>query len=124
MEKTLWTYACGIQENRRDAYSCPCNKGYTGGRNVVTSFIRNHYYCESARNPGASLRPVLYASDPLWDGKNCDSLESTCCTNRKMPWFYRLLQDTSKDDIELRVCSDSGYNNEGVPLDIIEIYVQ
>ena len=41
-----------------------------------------------------------------------------------MPWFYRLLDDTSKDDNELRVCSDQGYSDEGIPLDIIEIYVQ
>ena len=122
--KHLWTYACGLQEDRRDAVGCPCNKGYRGGRNVVSSFIRNHYYCESALNPRTSWKAVLYASDPLWDRKNCDSLESTCCTNRKMPWFYRLLEDTIKDDIELRVCSDQGYNDEGIPLDIIEIYVQ
>ena len=120
--KHLWTYAGGLQENRRDVNGCPCNKGYTGGRNVATSFIRNHYYCESGLS--TSWKAVLYASDPLWDGKNCDSLESTCCTNRKMPWFYRLLEDTIKDDIELRVCTDQGYSNEGVPLDIIEIYVQ
>ena len=122
--KHIWTYACGLQEDRRDAVGCPCNKGYRGGRNVVSSFIRNHYYCESALNPRTSWKRVLYANDILWDRKNCDSLESTCCTNRKMPWFYRLLEDTIKDDIELRVCSDQGYSDEGTPLDIIEIYVQ
>ena len=55
-------YAGGLQENRRDKYLCPCNKGYTGGRNPGLSFVCNHYYCES---PSTSWKPVLYASDPL-----------------------------------------------------------
>ena len=122
--KHIWTYAAGLQENRKDSLGCPCNKGYTGGRNVATSFIRNHYYCESGLNPSTGWKPVLYADDPLWDRKKCDSIESSCCTNPKMPWFYRLLDDMIKDDIELRVCSDQGYNNEGIPLDIVEIYVR
>ena len=119
----IWTYACGLTENRVDESGCPCNTGYTGMLNITSSFVGNHYYCESGVNPGTIHKPVLYANDPLWDGKNCDSHETSCCTNSKMPWFYRVLDDITDNDIELRVCTDSGTHDEDVPLDIIEIYI-
>ena len=122
--KHLWTYACRLQEDRKDVTGCQCNKGYYGGRNLGLFFVTNHYYCESALNPNTSWTNVLYANDPLWDGKNCDSLESSCCSNSKMPWFYRVLDDTTQDDIELRVCADEVIGNEDTPLDIIELYIQ
>ena len=122
--KYLWTYACGLQEDRKNVTGCPCNKGYYGGKNPGSSFVTNHYYCESDLNPSTSWTNVLYVDDPLWDGKNCDSLESSCCTNSKMPWFYRVLDNTTQDDIELRVCANEVNNNEDTPLDIIELCVQ
>ena len=67
---------------------------------------------------------VLYADDPLSDGKNCNGLENTCCTNPKMPWFFKSLKDITSDDLELRICDDFGSFDEGSPLDIIELYVK
>ena len=84
----IWTYAGGLREDKVDDAGCPCNTGYSGGRNVASPFIKNHYYCESGLDPGKNFENVLYANDPLWDGKNCDSHEASCCTNSKMPWFY------------------------------------
>ena len=121
----VWTYAGGLTEDRIDLFACPCNKGYSGGRNVASTFIGSHYYCESALDPGKSWTNVLYANDTLWDGKNCSSREASCCTNSKMPWFNRLLDDMTQDDIELRVCGNGGVSNdEDTPLDIIELYVR
>ena len=120
----IWTYASGLSEDRVNSWACPCNTGYSGGRNVDSSFVGCHYYCESGLDPGKSWKPVVYANDTLWDGKNCDSNEASCCTNSKMPWFYRVLDDMTQDDIELRVCNDDGVPNENTPLDIIELYVR
>ena len=120
----IWTYASGLREDSVDASGCPCNTGYAGGKNVASPFINNHYYCESGLDPGKSWTSVLYANDPLWDGKNCDSNETSCCTNSKMPWFYRILDDMTEEDIELRMCSDEPTSNERTPLDIIELYVR
>ena len=122
--KHIWTYAGGLQEDRIDFWGCPCNTGYYGGRNPGPSFVGNHYYCESGLNPSTGWTNVLYVDDPLWDGKNCDSLESSCCTNPKMPWFYRLLDNTIRDDIELRVCIDQTVPDEDTPLEVIELYIQ
>ena len=119
----IWTYAAGFKEDAVSFIVCPCNTNYTGGRNVFSPFISNRYYCESAGDSGKSLTNVLYANDPLWDGKNCDDREVSCCTNSKLPWFYRVLNDITQEDIELRVCGNEAYSNEDVPLDIIELYV-
>ena len=122
--KHIWTYACGIRENQVNTWGCPCNTGYSGGNKVVSSFVGNHYYSESGLDPGKSWTSVLYANDFLWDGKNCDSHEASCCTNSTMPWFYQVLDDIIQDDIELRVCGDYGLPDEDTSLDIIELYVR
>ena len=42
-----------------------------------------------------------------------------------MPWFLKALNDTTTNDLELRVCSSYGLpDEEGSPLDIIELYVK
>ena len=120
----IWTFACGLRENLLGPGGCPCNTGYSGGRNVASPFINNHYYCESALDPGKDHEEVLHANDTLWDGKNCDSNEASCCTNSKMPWFYRVLDDMTQEDIELRVCGDQSVSDEDTPVDIIELYVR
>ena len=126
----IWTYAAGLTEDRADEYACPCNTGYDGGINVSSSFIGNHYYCESGLNTLTDYAKILQVNDTLWDGQNCDSLEDPCCpnstnstmpTNFKMPWFNRVLDDMTQDGIELRVCGNE--ENDDVPLDIIELYV-
>ena len=62
--------------------------------------------------------------DALWDGEQCNGLEYPCCSASNMPWFLKGLSETVTDDIELRVCSDQGLNNEGNPLDIIKLFVK
>ena len=121
----IWTYAVGLTETRLDyldLYGCPCNNGSFAAP-PPPSFVGNDYYCESGLND-EPWSYVLYADHPLWDGQNCNGPVSTCCTSPNMPWFLKTLNETTADDIELRVCSDAGLSNEGTPLDVIEIYVK
>ena len=121
----IWTYIGGLYEDGASITACPCNTGYSGGVNVTATFIGSHYYCESGLNPGVPFSPVLYATDPLWDGQQCDGPESTCCpANSKMPWFYRSLDTQTTDNIELRICSNRGVTEEDVPIDIMELYIK
>ena len=120
----IWTYAGGLTENHYNVYACPCNTGYSGRINVSSTFISNHYYCESGLNSFFNYVGILNVNDPLWDGKNCNDLEVPCCNNTTMPWFYRVLNNTTQEDIELRVCSNRGDHNDDTPLDIIELYVR
>ena len=116
----IWTDAAGLTETRLDISGCPCNNGSSGS--PPPSFVGSDYYCESGVQQFWS--PILYVDDPLWDGQNCNGPESTCCTNPNMPWFLKTLNETTTNNIELRVCSNSGLPDEGTPLDIIEIYVK
>ena len=100
--------------------SCPCNTGNT--EITVPSFIGSNYYCESGIASGYP-NSVLYANDPLWDGQQCGGLEGPCCNNPKMPWFIKTLNETTTEDIELRVMADEGTSNEDIPLAIIELYI-
>ena len=115
----IWTYAAGLTETHLGSGGCPCNNGSSAS---PPSFVGNDYYCES----GVYNSPlnILYADDPLWDGQNCNGPESTCCTNSNMSWFLKTLNETTTDNIELRVCSNVGLPFEDTPLDIIEIYVK
>ena len=66
----------------------------------------------------------IYASDPLWDGKGCGSLEGTCCAAPGLPWFHKKLNKTTTDYLELRVCGDEGTGNEDTPVSFYEIFIK
>ena len=116
----IWTYVGGRTETQLNSQGCPCNNGSFAS--PFPPFVGNDYYCESGTY--SSPPYSFYADDPLWDGQNCNGPESTCCTNLNMPWFLKTLNETTTDDIELRVCSNNRISDEDTPLDIIEIYVK
>ena len=60
----------------------------TGSTQSVPSFVGSHYFCESG-NHDPNYNPVLYTSDPLWDGQNCRPLEAPCCTAPGLPRLHR-----------------------------------
>ena len=121
--KHIWTYACGIGETNPSGYLlCPCNNGSYS--TTSPSFVGNDNYCESGVPAGQSWQSVLYSNDPLWDGQQCNGDEEPCCTNSNMPWFIKSLNETTTEDIELRVCGNQGGIDEDTPLDIIELYIR
>ena len=119
--KHIWTLGVGLFEYSTCVYCCPCNTGST--ETTVPSFVGSDYYCESGIASGGWSN-VLYPNDPLWDGQQCGGLEGPCCTNSKMPWFIKTLNETTTEDIELRVMVNEGISNEDIPLDIIELYIR
>ena len=117
----IWSFIAGYQSNINTGYTCPCN---TGATNTVPSFVGEHYYCESGTNSNP-LWGQVYTADPLWDGNNCPSNEAPCCTGTGLPWFFRDYGNaTITDYIELRVCGDSGWSDEDIPVQLYEIYVK
>ena len=108
----VWTLIAGLNEasnyiHARDGrYNCPCSQG-SPQNSTLQSFIGNDYFCESG-NPvtDGTFQYRLYASDPLWDGKGCGSLEGVCCAAPGLPWFNKILNTTTTDYLELRVCGD------------------
>ena len=123
----VWTLMAGISDthiNYDGRYSCPCAQGSLQN-STLQSFIGNDYFCESG-NPttDGTWRYIFYAPDPLWDGEGCGSLEGVCCTAPGLPWFNKVLNTTTTDYLELRVCADEGAKNEDTPVSFYELYVK
>ena len=126
--KHIWSYVNGLREYdyKYCFLNCPCN---TGNPYSSPSFINNDYYCESGiQNPFFIGPNFFFFNDPLWDGQQCNGVESSCCTTPNMPWFIKTLNNTVSDDIQLRVCGGDMdvYNGErfSTPLDLIELYIK
>ena len=120
--KHIWAYANGLYLNGITAYNCPCNSN--GLKNYVPPFVGNDYYCETGNNNvDLFSHSTLYPNDPLWDGQQCVGAEAPCCTHPNMPWFIKTLNETTTEDIEVRICGSHNTNEEDTPLELIELFV-
>ena len=118
--KHIWTYAAGTVSYRLATYDCPCNAGSSF---TAPSFLCKDYYCESGIESG--WQGEIVYNDPLWDRQQCTSQEYPCCTHPNMPWFIKTLNETTTENIELRLCGDdSPTADEDVLLELIELYVR
>ena len=116
----IWTLAAGHDDTHTGSARCPCN---TGSFALVPSFVGADYFCES----GASSSPLspyqLYSDDPLWDGEGCGGVEGPCCNVPGIPWFHKVLNLSTTDDIELRVCGNFR-TTEDTPVSLYELYIK
>ena len=120
--KHVWTYAVGLSDDHNyPQLNCPCAK--TPGPDPP-AFVGSHYHCE-AGNTGTygGEHATLYSSDPLWDGAGCLS-ENSCCYDAGLPWFFRQFPVTTTGDIEVRICRDQVFADEGVAVEQLQLYVQ
>ena len=110
----IWTFANGLYDYT-DEFNCPCAPG-----SIYPSppFVGTNYYCESGAINTRNLS-AYYFNDPLWDGSGC--ITSNCCDNPIQPWFYRELNGTTADDIEARICRETGFI---LLIDQLELYIQ
>ena len=117
----VWTYVAGLSDDGNyPDYNCPC-AAVPG--TTPPSFVGEHYYCESGNTGG--YENVYYTDDILWDGAGCVHPNNNCCTNVGLPWFIREFPIAQDDDIEVRICTNSGYNNnEAVLVDQLKLYIQ
>jgi len=116
----IWAYAVGISDSGNySCANCPC-----AAVSIANSpnFVGSHYYCESGAGSSYS-NDVYYLSNVLWDGAGC-SANNTCCSDPNLPWFYRQLGQTTQDHIEVRICTDEGFNNEALLMTELELYIQ
>ena len=118
--KHIWSYTAGFNSDRIESFNCPCNNNST--LSVIPYFVKNDYYCESGYSFGA-CNNTIYTNDVLWDGQQCTGVEAPCCTHPNMPWFFKTLNETTTDDIELRACQSNQGCEGSVPIFLIELYV-
>ena len=122
----LWSYVAGASEQGScEHINCPCTPS---GGDAPPTFVGNNYYCESAYHGDCkySTSGIFFPYDPLWDGQQCNN-EGTCCTGDGVntpPWFSVALSNPTSDDIEVRICHNSGIYNEDTPISFLEIFVQ
>ena len=120
----IWTFAAGLSENTTvfPFECCPCD---TPNQRRFPTFVGNDYFCESGLHSAWSGHQfgVFQSNDVLWDGQGCTS-NSTCCQFNNPPWFTKNLPNATTDDIELRICATNPYEQEDVPIELIELYVQ
>ena len=121
--KHIWTYATGVSLGNNDCAtrtcSCPCNANSTA---QVPPYVGSDYYCETGYN-AAGFQHIFFPNDPLWDGQQCDGVEAPCCTHPNMPWFTKTLNETTTEDIQLRLCNNEGIADEETLLQFIALYI-
>ena len=118
--KHIWTYAGGQEDTTQyyGSYDCPCKQNSS---TVTPPYVGTDYYCESGVHLCCPV-PHFY-NDPLWDGQQCGGGEAPCCTQHNMPWFIKTLNETTTENIELRLCKSIYYPGD-TPLGLIELFVQ
>ena len=119
----IWTFANGARENemRHRSWNCPCD---TTGVISIPPFVGEDYFCESGRVSGSGIRwNTLHSNDTLWDGRDCHST-STCCSLHNPPYFTKTLNQTTTDDLELRMCLWDPSNNDNIAVELVELYVK
>ena len=114
----IWTFIKDVTDN--DIYShCPCSKD----PRTPPSFVGSDYYCESG-SPNYPFLDKFYTNDPLWDDHQCGNLETACCHCTGIPWFYKKLNCSTTDYIEMRICLDEATSDEDCLVAHYEIYVK
>ena len=121
----IWSFAGGLDEESsvHSHFSCPCVTG-SNNRYHIPSFVGQNYFCESGITQWDTRTFVFWPNgDPLWDGQGCGPT-SSCCTFNSPPWFNVQLPSPTTDDIEVRICGESGIGDEDTPIQLIELYVK
>ena len=127
-EQHIWTFAAGTWENYpgNGSNHCPCDDNNLLYK-TIPGFIGEDYFCESGyvypgyRNDTLDFK--LHSDDVLWDGEGCHST-STCCSFHDPPYFTKTLNQTTSDDLELRMCLSRGISYNNIAVELVELYVK
>ena len=124
--KHIWTFAAALDEMGTNSNSnCPCTNITTAtGATPPPDFVGNDYFCDTGSNSSFMNNFLyVYADDPLWDGAGCGPA-NFCCSLNNPPWFFKQLESSTSEDIEMRVCSNQSNGDENILIEQIEIYVR
>ena len=117
----IWTLMAGNRDGFPTTEDCPCNVG--SEITAIQPFIGSDYFCESG-NPQVIFPSIFYPDDPLWDGEGCGGIEGACCNAPGIPWFHKVFNTPTVDNIELRVCANQDTDDEDIPVSMFEIYIK
>lgn len=117
----VWTFAAALDESLGHLSGCACSNVLADPTANLPPFMGQNYFCDTGSRNDVEF--LFYADDPLWDGRGCGT-DSSCCSFNDPPWFFRELVSATSDDLEMRVCRDSGRSNEDTPFEVVELYVR
>jgi len=117
----IWSLGVGYtSEGKYPEGNCPC-ADYSGS--TPPSFVRNHYYCDAGTS-GMPQESEYYYNFPLWSNQNC-AANNSCCAQGEAPEFLRLISDACHvtDPIEMRICTEQDWADEGIIVTKAVLYV-
>ena len=115
----IWSFASALGEgfsNTKWVCACSSSNNWTHS----TSFVGNDYFCDSG-NHARVIPSIFHSTDPLWDGQGCGP-SSTWCQFNNPPWFCKTLNQSTTDDLEVRICNYGGADD--TPIQLLELYIQ
>ena len=120
----IWSFGAGLDEvGSYPSSNCPCtNTTLAASATAPPDFVGNDYFCDTG-STNEYQKNHLYFDDPLWDGDGCGP-DNTCCSLNNPPWFFKQLQSSTSEDIEMRVCCDESHEDEDIYIKQIELYVR
>ena len=117
----IWSLVSGSSQRQTDSLGCPCNIGSTVTPQQIPAWLGQDYFCDSAV-VNLSEGHQFYADNPLWDGVGCNETLTTCCQFNNPPWFCKQLPQRTSDAIDVWLSSDQ--DDEGTPIELLEMYVR
>ena len=122
--KHIWSFASALDEVATFRSSnCKCTRSTTAADAISPpSFVGDDYFCDT----GSAKKYTdgqFYGNNPLWDGGGCGPENDCCLKQKNSPWFFKKLQSSTSEDIEMRVCCDESPSLEDVLIEQIEIYI-
>ena len=121
----VWSFAATPGESYTtssgDPSLCPCSNSAVSYS--TPTFVGNDYFCETGTTLPCCPKGMFFADDPLFDGQGCGAA-SSCCTYNTPPWFCKTLPESTTNDLEVRICSDMGTQQDDVPFEILEMYIK
>eukprot|EP00731_Ephydatia_muelleri_P013441 Em0007g751a len=121
----VWSFASSTTRMNTLNYLCPCsNKNLNINSSSVPPFVGSNYFCDCGAPPYQSDAPgVHYYNHIMWSGTDCPPY-STCCSFSTPPWFWRVLPNSTTDDIEVRQCANNVLMDENIDAIIVEVYIK
>ena len=121
--KHVWTYAVGLSDDYNyPQYNCPCAKPLLGQiflhlssvTTIVSQVILEH------------LNVPLYTIVTHYGMEQVVYLKTVVAIMlvTRLPWFFRQFPVTTTGDIEVRICRDETFVDEGVAVKHLQLYVQ
>ena len=122
--KHIWSFAAALDEVATvRTCNCKCTRSTTAADAISPpSFVGGDYFCDTG-SANKYTSGQFYGGNPLWDGAGCGPENDCCLKQKNSPWFFKKLQSSTSEDIEMRVCCDTSPSYKDVLIEQIEIYI-